>query len=238
MAIEVQMSAAERCYRILSKKIVSLELKPNEPVGEHMLAESLGVSRTPVREALSRLGAEQLVDLRARSGGVVSPIRLEAVGAAQFVREQLEVAIVAEAAKASNKRIMLTLKQAIEEQQLAIAEANPELFFKADERMHFLLCSMAGRERVWRIISDNKKHMDRVRRISLQNGHLDELLQDHIDLIDAVGAGNVSLAQNLMRNHLRRVLTHIEEYVVRFPEYFDPGQDSAPRSDPDLSQFL
>ena len=172
MARDTKISAAEHCYRSLSQKIIRLELKPNEPVGEHALADLLGVSRTPVREALSRLSAEGLVDLRSRAGVVVAPIRMDAVRTAQFVREHLELAIVAEAARQSNRRILLGIRQTIEEQELAVAEDNPDLFFECDERMHALYCNLAGRDGVWGFISDAKKHMDRVRRLSLQAGQL------------------------------------------------------------------
>jgi GntR family transcriptional regulator, rspAB operon transcriptional repressor len=226
MTEKSQLSAAERCYRILSRKIVSLELKPNESVGEQALAELLGVSRTPIREALSRLSDEGLVDLRARSGGIVSPIRPDAVRDAQFVRENLEAAVIAEAAKRSNPRILLAIRQTIEEQELAISENNSSVFYLADERMHYLFCCLAGREGVWDFIADSKKHMDRVRRISIQNGHLDELLDDHHNLVDAVAAGKVAQAQELMRSHLSRVLLNIEEYANRFPQYFEISDKS------------
>jgi GntR family transcriptional regulator, rspAB operon transcriptional repressor len=221
MVEKLQISAAERCYRILSRKIVSLELKPNESVGEQALAEMLGVSRTPVRDALSRLSNEGLVDLRARSGGIVSPIRPEAVRNAQFVRENLEAAIIAEAANQNNQRILLAIRQTLEEQKLAISENSSSVFYLADERMHYLFCCLAGREGVWNFIADSKKHMDRVRRISVQNGHLDELISDHYDLVDAVATGKAALAQELMRSHLSRVLLNIEEYAERFPQYFE-----------------
>jgi GntR family transcriptional regulator, rspAB operon transcriptional repressor len=87
--------------------------------------------------------------------------------------------------------------------------------------MHYLFCCLAGREGVWDFIADSKKHMDRVRRISIQDGHLDELLDDHHNLVDAVAAGKAAQAQELMRSHLSRVLLNIEEYAHRFPQYFE-----------------
>ncbi|WP_027998955.1 GntR family transcriptional regulator [Sinorhizobium arboris] len=221
MARDTRISAAEHCYRTLSRKIIGLELKPNEPVGEHALAELLGVSRTPVREALSRLSAEGLVDLRSRAGVVVAPIRMDAVRTAQFVREQLEVAIVAEAAGQTNRRILLGIRQAIEEQELAIAEDNPDLFFECDERMHALYCSLAGRDGVWSFISDAKKHMDRVRRLSIQAGQLDQLVEDHRGVFEAVTEGNADRAQEIMRLHLRRAMIDLSELARRFSAYFE-----------------
>ncbi|EYR82851.1 GntR family transcriptional regulator [Shinella sp. 838] len=222
MARDTKISAAEHCYRTLSRKIIGLELKPNEPIGEHAMAELLGVSRTPVREALSRLSAEGLVDLRSRAGVVVAPIRMDAVRTAQFVREQLELAIVAEAARQSNRRILLGIRQAIEEQELAIQEDNPDLFFECDERMHALYCSLAGRDGVWGFISDAKKHMDRVRRLSVQAGQLDQLVQDHQDVLEAVTGGDMDRAQEVMKLHLRRVMLDLGELSRRFSSYFEP----------------
>lgn len=222
MVRDTKISAAEHCYRTLSRKIIGLELKPNEPIGEHAMAELLGVSRTPVREALSRLSAEGLVDLRSRAGVVVAPIRMDAVRTAQFVREQLELAIVAEAAQQSNRRILLGIRQAIEEQELAIQEDNPDLFFECDERMHALYCSLAGRDGVWGFISDAKKHMDRVRRLSVQAGQLDQLVQDHQDVLDAVAAGDMDRAREVMKIHLRRVMLDLGELSRRFSSFFAP----------------
>lgn len=220
MTRDTKISAAEHCYRTLSRKIIGLELKPNEPIGEHAMADLLGVSRTPVREALSRLSAEGLVDIRSRAGVVVAPIRMDAVRTAQFVREQLELAIVAEAARQSNRRILLGIRQAIEEQALAIQEDNPDLFFECDERMHALYCSLAGRDGVWGFISDAKKHMDRVRRLSVQAGQLDQLVQDHQEVLDAVTTGDVDRAQAVMKLHLRRVMLDLSELSRRFSSFF------------------
>lgn len=220
MARDATISAAQHCYRTLSRKIIGLELKPNAPIGEHALAGLLGVSRTPVREALSRLSAEGLVDLRSRAGVVVAPIRMDAVRTAQFVREQLEVAIVAEAARQSNRRILLGIRQAIEEQELAILEDNPDLFFECDERMHALYCNLAGRDGVWSFISEAKKHMDRVRRLSIQAGQLDQLVEDHQRVLEAVTEGDAASAQETMRLHLRRAMLDLNELARRFPSYF------------------
>lgn len=222
MTRDMKISAAEHCYRTLLRKIVKLELNPNEPIGEHAMAELLGVSRTPVREALSRLSSEGLVDIRSRAGVIVAPIRADAVRTAQFVREQLELAIVGEAARQSNRRILFGIRQAIEEQELAIDEDNPDLFFECDERMHALYCSLAGRDGVWSFISDAKKHMDRVRRLSIQTGQLHELVQDHRDVFEAVSEGQADRAQEVMKRHLRRVMMDLSELTRRFSSYFDP----------------
>lgn len=221
MAPNIKISAAERAYRILRKQIVSLELKPNEAIGEQMLAEKLGVSRTPIREALTRLSAEGLVDVRSRSGVIVAPIRMEAVETAQFVREKLELAVISEAVRSPDRRIHLAIRQSIEEQEFAVGEGDVGLFFNSDEKMHQLFCELAGRAAVWTIISDAKKHMDRVRRLSLQDIDLTVLLQDHLQLLAAIGDGSERDAKAVMKTHLRRVMTDFANLIDAHPAYFE-----------------
>ena len=148
---------------------------------------------------------------------------MEAVRTAQFVRENLELAIVSEAARQSNRRVLLSIRQATEEQELAVAEDNPDLFFECDERMHALFCSLAGRDGVWSFIADAKRHMDRVRRLSLQAGQLDQLVQDHQAMLDAVSSGDASRAHDVMRTHLRRVMFDLAELSRQFSSYFEAG---------------
>jgi len=81
-------------YERLRRAITTLELAPSESVSEKDLAQKLGVSRTPVREALIRLADEGLIDVLPQRGTFVAPIRLQDVEDAQFIREALEVAVV------------------------------------------------------------------------------------------------------------------------------------------------
>lgn len=216
-----EQSAAERAYRTIQRKIVSLELKPSQSIGETQLAEMLGVSRTPVREALARLSTEGLVDFRSRSGTIIAPIRLEAVRAAQFVREKLEVAIVKEASAQHSKKFKFSVKQAIEEQRFAIDDGDIALFFSSDERMHKSFADMAGRSMVWSVISDAKKHMDRVRWLSLESTELSVLVQDHVELLDAIESHDPGRAHATMEVHLRRVMLQLDQLIERHPDYFE-----------------
>jgi len=219
--MQQELSAAERAYRSIKDRIVSLRFAPNSAIGESQLAEMLGVSRTPVREALTRLASEGLVDFRSRAGTIVSPIRLEAVRAAQFVREKLEVAIIEEAAKDSTERFRFHVRQAIDEQRFAIEQGDIALFFVSDERMHHSFAQMVGRPLVWSVISEAKKHMDRVRWLSLEKIDLAILLEDHEQLLDAIEARQPERAHETMELHLRRVMAQLDELMLLHPDYFE-----------------
>ncbi len=216
-----ELSASERAYREIRRRILGMDMAPNSPANEARLAVSLGMSRTPVREALTRLSTEGLIDLRARAGTIVSPIRPEAVRTAQFVRETLELRILREAASSSDRKAHFRIGQTIEEQKFAVAQADVDDFYGADDRMHRLFCELAGREPVWLVISDAKKHMDRVRRLSLREADLGELLEDHVQIVDAICAGDEAAARGVMKAHLRRVLADLDRMTGKHPEYFE-----------------
>lgn len=221
LANVTEHSAGERAYRTIRGLIVSLEFKPNQAIGEKYLAELLGMSRTPIREALTRLSGEELVEFRSRAGTIVSPIRIEAVQSAQFVREKLELAIIEEATLQSTAQFRFKIRQAIDEQTFAIDEGNAALFFASDERMHQTFCDMVSRNSIWSVISDAKKHLDRVRRLSLQETDLSLLLNDHARLLAAIESGDSVKAQQVMKTHLRRVMEDLDRLVELYHDYFE-----------------
>ncbi len=93
---------ADQVYGRLLDEIVSGALPPGTPMAELDLCRRLGVSRTPVREALIKLADADLVRIYPQSGSFVAPISREAFGHAQFIREHLECALVAEAVRFRN----------------------------------------------------------------------------------------------------------------------------------------
>ena len=179
------------------------------------------MSRTPVRKALTRLSSEGLVDFRAKAGTVVSPIRLQAVRTAQFVRESLELRVLQEAVRPSNQQALFDINQSIEEQKFAISQYYIDYFFRTVDKMHRALCSLGGREAVWLVVSDAKKHMDQVRRMSLRDADMSVLLDDHLQIVAAVTFGNESAAREIMRTHLRRMMSDLDRLVVKHPDYFE-----------------
>lgn len=99
IGIDPKQPIGAQVYALLKKMICNLSLQPNEALSEKELSVRLGVSRTPVREALIRLADETLVDVFPQRGTFVSPIRTNEVLEAQFLRETLETAVVRRAAE-------------------------------------------------------------------------------------------------------------------------------------------
>jgi DNA-binding GntR family transcriptional regulator len=222
MAFKHEHPASPRqVYWRLRSKILSVEILPHAPLIEQRLAEELGFSRTPVREALAKLAAEGLVEVYPNRGAIVAPIRTEAVQTAQFVREALEVAVALEAAKHIDRLAELELRQAIEEQKAAEAESNVDLFYRADERMHRALADIAGKPLAWSFIEDAKIHMDRARKLNLLDStSFTTLIEQHEAIVAAILQGSRSKIEKSVKTHLRKILPDLDLLKRQHPEYF------------------
>src|SRR3954466_12303135 len=114
-------TARARVYANLRDAIVRADLAPGRQLSENELAASLGVSRTPVREALQRLRDDRLVEIVPPLGTFVSPISTRAVADAQFIREALECAAVRAAAPRVTAEDVEALEQNLAAQDRARA---------------------------------------------------------------------------------------------------------------------
>lgn len=211
-------------YSALRDAIVSAELEPGRQLSENELATWLGVSRTPVREALVSLREDRLVEIVPQLGTFVSPISLSAVEDAQFVREALECAAVRQAATEPGHEDVLALEGLIARQREVGAGGDAERFFVLDDEFHSALCASGGREIAWVLSQRAKSHLDRVRRLSLpQPRYLDEMVAEHGLVVRAIKRGDPDAAEDALRHHLRMVLSALPEIRSQHPSYFEEG---------------
>ncbi len=210
---------SETVYDTLREQIVRTALPPGSRIAEGEFAERLGVSRTPVREALLRLADEGLVEMFPQSGIYVTPIRLAAVSEAQFIREHLECAVVREAATRIDAAGIASLRATLVLQELAQKARDLDGFYALDERLHEQFCGIAERDGVWRMIKHSKPHLDRVRWLSLPVAeHIPHLIRQHRAVVDAVAQHDPDIAAATLRVHLREVYRTVEQLGLRDAE--------------------
>lgn len=215
----------------LHGKIVRGTLRPGELLSETRVAESYGLSRTPVRAVFWRLAEEGLLRIIPQVGSFVAPISIKAAYDAQFIREGLECRAVAEAALAAQAEDVVQLRALFDQQRAAIAEADFTRFFALDEQMHRQLMLLAGHPFVWQVIASAKAQLDRVRFLSLEQGAWPAMILDQHDrLIDAVARHDGAGAVAVMTAHLRTAFAAIERIAADHPDFFDEPHitDTAP----------
>lgn len=219
--IEADRSVSIQIYEFIHDAIVSMEFKPGQMIPETGLAEQFGVSRTPVREALIKLSNIGFVDVLPQRGTYVSKLSMDKILEARFIREALELAVVASAAESADADLLAACEGILQEQQRAADHDNALDFLKLDDHFHQALSRRTGYARVTQMIESEKAHMDRVRNLSLHiGGQFHRILEQHRAILDAVKAHDADRARAAMAVHMQDVYKALTVIPREHPEYF------------------
>jgi GntR family transcriptional regulator, rspAB operon transcriptional repressor len=208
-------------YQFLQSAIVSVQLIPGEGLKEKDIIEYLGVSRTPIREAMLRLEDEGLIEIYPQSGTYVSKIKIESVKESQFIREAMECAVVRYAAKYKTDQLIKKLSKKLHGYEDAMDSGDQERMFLMDEEFHRTLADFCFQPRLWRITNLAKSHMDRVRHLSLTiTERQPKVLEEHKTIFKNIIDSDQNQAEKSMREHLNYFIYDLERIQSQKPEYF------------------
>jgi DNA-binding GntR family transcriptional regulator len=213
--------ARAQVYAALRDAIIRAELAPGRRLSENELAARLGVSRTPVREALVRLRDDRLVEIVPQLGTFVSRISVESVHDAQFIREALECAAIRLAAERATDADIAALRATLLRQHETDATADFDRFYELDDDLHQALCDLSGHTVAWSLSQRAKSHLNRVRRLSLPvPSYIGEMISEHEAVVEALGRHDPDGAEEALRHHLRMVLSTLPRIRADHPDYF------------------
>ena len=215
------VGARHGVYAALREAILSARFEPGRKLSENELAGELGVSRTPIREALAGLREERLVAIVPQLGTFVTLISEEGVADAAFVREALECAAIRLTAERARAPDLESLQANLAAQDRAQRGEDHNAFDRLDEDLHRTLCAIGGREIAWDLSHRANGHLDRVRRLSLpEPGYLGEMVAEHRAVVAAVADGDADRAERALRHHLRMVLSSLPDIRRAHPDFF------------------
>jgi len=208
----------DRVYLTLREAITAAHLVPGRRLSENELAGQLGVSRTPIREALALLREERLVAIVPQLGTFVTRVSPAAVADAAFVREALECGAVRLAAERIDGAALAELQANLAAQE----QADPAAFDALDDDLHRTLCEAGGHAIAWTLAQRANGQLDRIRRLSLpEPGYLREMVDEHHDVVAAVARRDAEGAERALRHHLRMVPSLLPALRERHPDYFE-----------------
>lgn len=211
---------SDRVFDELADAIRDLRLPPGSSLAETDLADQLGVSRTPLREAIARLADVGLVQVVPQVGTRVARIRMADVHEARFVRESLEVAAFEEACGVGDVGDS-ALDDLLARQETAHAAGDIRAFFLADEAFHQEIFRLGGHPGAWRAVQRMKVQLDRLRRLSLpEKTTTRALIDEHRLIAHALTRRDVPGGRAHVSAHARRVLEHAPAMRRRYPDYF------------------
>lgn len=190
----------EEVAELLRQRIFRRELEPGSWIDELKIAEELGISRTPLREALKVLATEGLVTMKVRRGAYVTEVSEQDLADVYHLLSLLEsdaAGVVAERADDTQLRELQALHD-----ELEAATGDRERFFAINERFHMRLLEMADNRWRQQMVADLRKVMKLNRHNSLlKTGRIEESLAEHREIMRALLARQGELAARRMREH-------------------------------------
>lgn len=218
-------SARDIAHQIIRERIINLDLKPNEMLDDRKLAEEMGMSRTPVREALIMLSMAGLVVVRPQSGTFVAPIDLQAVDMEQFARFTMEKEVLTRMCRREKGEYENYYEENVYLYEFYKHSSTPgkaEKLMELDNEFHRIAFAADGKDEYFRVLLGRLQHIERLRILSLQLLGVDErILNDHRKIVDAVQKRDIQEAEYWLEVHLKRYQENLSAMMERYPDYFE-----------------
>ena len=213
-------SGRDYALRNIKENIVSLELAPGSQISENELAAEMGLSRTPVREALIELSKVEILETHPQRRSTVSLIDYDLVEESRFLRYQMECAVAELVCVMAGPVDIERLSANIRLQSFYLDGTYTNELMALDNQFHGMLFEIAKKPRVFQLIQNLSIHFDRVRGLALSAEKDLKVVQDHRELVEFIRQGDGVAARELMGVHLNRYRIDAAEIRRIYPQYF------------------
>ena len=217
-------NARDLAYHTVRSRIITMELKPGDPLNDRELAEELGISRTPMREALILLNNAHMVAIKPQSGTHVAPIDLHLMELEQFSRYTLEKEILTRMCGRLTPEQEAGYRQLIEAYR--VLEASPEepdremRLLELDNAFHRRAFELCGMEHHFDHMLASLQHVERIRKFSLQTEENKSVCATHTAILEALLHGSPDDVSEALESHLSRYKQSVAQARGIHPEYF------------------
>jgi len=211
----------EQAYRILRHAIITLKMPPGAVIVEKQITDQLGISRTPVRDAIRQLADERLVNIRPQSGTYVALIDRHQLEEGRLIRRALEVEGIKLALGRVDDAAIERLRDLLVVQERAASKDRHEDFITYDDQFHQTISELSGYSRLWRIINRSKAQLDRVRYLSSPLPHQEEkAIAQHAAIVEAMARRNMDRTVKALVHHLDDAYDRLSILLKQHAEMF------------------
>ena len=198
-------TVASQIYKTLRERIINMQLPPGVTMSEQETANALGVSRTPVREAIRRLEQENILEDTGR-GAVVVGISREDMMDMYDMRLNIEGMSARRAARNISPEELAEMREVVELQRFYIDKSdgdNSDQIKNLDSQFHELLYKSSGSKAFYDTLSSMHKKMTKFRKASVSNhSRAVRALEEHVAIMEALGSHDEELAEKLTLRHV------------------------------------
>ncbi len=205
----------QRAYELIWEKITTLELAPGAAIGEGQLAEELRIGLVPVREAIRLLAHENLVVVTPRHGLYVADVNLadlEQISEMRLSLESLAARLAVQRATPDDMAVLEALRQ----QQALVSAQDTRRLFDLDHKFHQAVTRAAQNK----YLAQTLDHLFGLSRrlwylAGPQLGFLPSAVEQHVELVKTIQAGNADRAEQVMRAHVQDFYNKVREVLYR-----------------------
>ena len=217
-----QGSLTDRTFLAIREAIMELNFLPGEIIRKHDICNALGVSRSPVSDALAKLRNEGLVEVVPQSGTFVSRFSLQDIKEGAFLREAIELACIEILASNISEQQLIDLNRNLKLQKVLAESDDYQGFYQLDAKMHGMIMDFTGYKNLAKVTKTGWVQVDRARQLLLPvDGRLKKAFQEHRAVIKALEQNDVALAREKMRTHLNQLILLLTPLEKKHPHLFE-----------------
>lgn len=212
-------TARDYALRILKDNIIRIELEPGSMISEKEIATELGLSRTPIREALIELSKSQIVEIFPQRGSRISLIDYDLVEEAYFTRVVMEKAIVELACEKMTERDFVSLEENLMLQEFYVNNTDSFKLLELDNEFHMKLFQICNKRQCYEMVRSMSVHFDRVRSLSLKASRYARRVEEHRAIVNAIKERNPELAKQIIQKHISSYVVDEKGICEKYPHY-------------------
>ena len=205
------ISLADQVFEHLERDILSGKYKRGDILTECHLSSELGVSRTPVREALRRLEQEHLIE-ESGKGSVVIGISEKDLNDIFAIRKQLEGMVASLAAENCTEEQLEEMREALEFQEFYLSKQNADRIEHMDNKFHSILYKISGSMTFYSVLEPLHKKAQKYAKASVESkSRAQASVAEHRKIYEAIKAKNSALAFEAAKTHVENAYNHIKK---------------------------
>lgn len=203
LLIREHLNLSDRIFEIIEKQILSGAIKPGERLVETELAENLGTSKSPVREALKKLEGEGIVKLIPRKGYLVRDIDRKSIEDFVDIMIVIEPAIASYALKRKNDAVCKEIDKILNEMKSTLKKKDHESYVLLNDRFHGLFVDLTENEWFLKFFNTLHKQADMLRSLSLHTrDRFSRSIKEHEAIAEAYKSGDEKRLVEAVRHHI------------------------------------
>lgn len=213
--------------RVIEYNIINMFLAPGTFISEKIISEILNISRTPVREAFSRLEKINFIEIYPQKATRVSLIDINIIDEMSFMRRTLEKEIIKIVCNKRTEKDLELLNDNIDKYKKNIKNNDLYKLLDIDNNFHKILFLIDNKKLAYNIVKDSMKHLNRARIFNIIEMDKNETLtnrnrtlKEHQDIFQAIKERNSKKAVSLIETHLTHVTEDLKLLKSKFPDYF------------------